>query len=214
MDAVLLSHDQHMDNLDPAGRAFLRRSPVVLTTSSAAGRLGGNAVAVAPWAHVELDRADGGTLRVTAVPALHGPEGSEHLTGEVAGFVLSADDAPTVYVSGDNASLAHVEEIARAFPPIDVAVLFAGGAKSPKLLGDAYLTLNGAMAARAAATLGAPVVVPVHYEGWGHFTEGIDALRRAFEEAGLADRLVVLEPGVENLLGLNRSCSVRHSGRA
>src|SRR5262245_17997154 len=34
-DAVLLSHDQHVDNLDPAGRAFVARSPIVLTTPSA-----------------------------------------------------------------------------------------------------------------------------------------------------------------------------------
>jgi CspA family cold shock protein len=39
------------------------------------------------------------------VPALHGPEGSEHLVGEVTGFVLAGPGLPTVYVSGDNASL-------------------------------------------------------------------------------------------------------------
>jgi L-ascorbate metabolism protein UlaG (beta-lactamase superfamily) len=111
------------------------------------------------------------------------------------GFVLTAAAAPTVYVSGDNASLDRVHEIARRFPAIDVAVLFAGGAKSPKLLGEAYLTLNGEMAAQAAAAVGAPIVVPVHYEGWGHFTEGITELRAAFDAANLADRLVVLEPG-------------------
>ena len=43
IDAVLLSHDQHADNLDPAGRAFLGRSAVTLSTPVAAGRLRGNA---------------------------------------------------------------------------------------------------------------------------------------------------------------------------
>jgi hypothetical protein len=31
--------------------------------------------------------------------------------------------------------------------------------------------------------------VPVHFDSWAHFTEGGDALRAAFEAAGLADRL-------------------------
>ncbi|MFT4307165.1 MAG: MBL fold metallo-hydrolase, partial [Microbacterium sp.] len=39
LDAVLLSHDQHADNLDELGRALLRTVPLVLTTAVAAGRL-------------------------------------------------------------------------------------------------------------------------------------------------------------------------------
>ena len=41
IDAVLLSHDQHVDNLDMSGREFLTQAPLVLTTPSAAARLGG-----------------------------------------------------------------------------------------------------------------------------------------------------------------------------
>lgn len=41
VDAVLLSHDEHDDNLDHVGRAFLSEVPVVFTTVSGAGRLGG-----------------------------------------------------------------------------------------------------------------------------------------------------------------------------
>src|SRR5271168_3151796 len=49
IDAVLLSHDEHPDNLDNAGRALLDTVPVVFTTESGAGRLGGNARGLAPW---------------------------------------------------------------------------------------------------------------------------------------------------------------------
>src|SRR3974390_1053746 len=41
IDAVLLSHDQHSDNLDNSGRAFLKQASRVLTTTSGAERLGG-----------------------------------------------------------------------------------------------------------------------------------------------------------------------------
>ena len=43
IDAVLLSHDQHPDNLDLAGRALLPKARRVLTTKAGAARLGGNA---------------------------------------------------------------------------------------------------------------------------------------------------------------------------
>src|SRR5919206_3614226 len=42
IDAVLLSHDQHFDNLDRAGRALLAQAKRVLTTAAGAARLGGN----------------------------------------------------------------------------------------------------------------------------------------------------------------------------
>ncbi len=194
VDAVLLSHDQHVDNLDTAGRAYLAEVPLVLTTAIAAERLGGVCRAVAEWDHVDLPRPDGGVLRVTRVPAQHGPDGSLHLVGEVAGFVLEGADLPTVYVSGDNASLDVVRAVAVRFGRIDIALIFAGAARTA-LLGDAYLTLTSAQAAEATRILAAPRVVPLHFNSWQHFTEGGEELRKAFADAGLADRLTLLAPG-------------------
>ena len=48
VDAVLLSHDQHPDNLDQSGRAYLAEVPLVLTTPSAAARLAGRVVDCIP----------------------------------------------------------------------------------------------------------------------------------------------------------------------
>jgi hypothetical protein len=45
---VLLSDDQHADNLDHAGRAYLATAAQVLTTQIGAARLGQGAVALAP----------------------------------------------------------------------------------------------------------------------------------------------------------------------
>jgi L-ascorbate metabolism protein UlaG (beta-lactamase superfamily) len=195
IDAVLLSHDHHSDNLDPRGRAFLPRAARTLTTTAGAERLGGNALGLEPWATVELERPDGGAVTVTAVPALHGPEGSEPVTGPVIGFVLASDDVPAVYVSGDNASVDVVRTIAERSGPIELAVLFCGGVSLPSRFDGAYLTLSADNAAQAAAVLGVRAVVPVHFEGWAHFTQGAEELRAAFAAAGLADRLMVPEPG-------------------
>ncbi|MEU5884242.1 MBL fold metallo-hydrolase [Spirillospora sp. NPDC047279] len=194
VDAVLLSHDQHPDNLDTLGRSVLTAAPLVLSTASARERIGDPVRTLPNWDEVEVPRHDGGgVLRVTGVPAQHGPDGTDHLTGEVTGFVLAGDGLPTVYVSGDNASLDVVQRIADRVT-VDIAVLFAGGARTP-LLGDAYLTLPSAGAAEAAAILGARHVVPLHFEQWEHFSQGADTLVAAFREAGLAERLHLPKPG-------------------
>ncbi|SDM25446.1 MBL fold metallo-hydrolase [Nonomuraea jiangxiensis] len=193
VDAVLLSHDQHPDNLDDAGRRFLDQVPLVLSTAAAEARLGGTTRDLPPWTGLTLPRPDGGELRITGVPAQHGPAGSEYLTGEVRGFVLSGEGLPRVYVSGDNASLAVVSDVADHAGPIDVAILFAGHARSPLM--DAYLTLGGEQAVRAAEILAAPTVIPIHVEGWRHLTEGMDAVVDAFARRGLTDRLLILHPG-------------------
>lgn len=191
VDVVLLSHDQHPDNLDAAGRDFCATVPLVLSTTTAAERLGAPARALPIWTHIDLPRPDGvGDLRVTAVPAQHGPDGTEHLTGPVTGFVLHGDGLPTVYVSGDNASLRVVKEIAARFPDVDVAILFGGAARTP-LLGDANLTLDASEMVQATRILGASTVVAVHIDSWAHFTEGLADVRAAFTAAGLTDLLLV-----------------------
>ncbi|WP_327585699.1 hypothetical protein OHA25_00490 [Nonomuraea sp. NBC_00507] len=90
MDVVLLSRDQHPDNLDRAGRAYLTSAPLVLSTGAAAERVGVPVRGLPNWTSVDV----GG-------------------------------------VSGDNASLDVVRAVAERVGPVDVALLFAGGARSP-----------------------------------------------------------------------------------
>jgi len=146
------------------------------------------------WEEILVSRPDGGEVRVTATPSQHGPDGTEGLTGPVTGFVLSASDLPTVYISGDNASMRVVDQVAERFPEIEVAVLFAGAAQTP-LLGEAYLTLTSAEAAQAARRLAARWVIPAHFNSWSHYREGADRPHTAFADAKLSDRLVLLSPG-------------------
>jgi L-ascorbate metabolism protein UlaG (beta-lactamase superfamily) len=189
IDAVLLSHDQHPDNLDHAGRALLERVPVVLSTPDAAARIG-HVTGLAPW-----QRTTVGGVTVTALPARHGPEGAEAVAGQVTGFRLTGDGLPTVYVAGDNAGVDVVQQIADRLGPVDIAILFVGAANVGRF-GDEPMTLTGERAARAAALLQATLVIPVHADGWAHFTEGVPEVVAAFEAAGLADRLRILTPGV------------------
>jgi L-ascorbate metabolism protein UlaG (beta-lactamase superfamily) len=158
------------------------------------------ATGLAPWTSHTVPRPDGGELTVLAVPAVHGPEDGErdaegNINCEVTGFVLSGPGLPTVHISGDNASIRTVAEISRRVPGIDAVVLHAGAARVPARFGGRALTLDGVRAAAAAAILGAPIVIPAHYDGWTHFSEGLDAVEHAFDDAGLSSLLRVTEHG-------------------
>ncbi|QBS43948.1 MBL fold metallo-hydrolase [Nocardia sp. CS682] len=190
VDVVLLSHDEHADNLDNSGREFLKSAQTVLSTPGAAERING-VRGLENWETVTISG-----IRITGVPALHGPEGCEPLTGVVTGFVLQADGQPTVYVSGDNASVDRVAQIVERIGRIDVAVLFVGAANVGHF-GDTDLTLNARTAVQASEVLGDAVIVPVHGEGWVHFSETLDRLRRLFEYAGRDKQLLIPPLGVE-----------------
>lgn len=195
VDAVLLSHDQHLDNLDPAGRAMLSQAKQVLTTPAGAERLGGNARGVSAWQTVTLAAGNGLGMRVTAMPAQHGPADVRPAMGEVNGWIVEWEGQRrgALYVSGDTVLFEGLEEVARRFQ-IGVALLHFGAAHSP-VTGPAVLTLTAAEGARFAAQLREATIVPLHYEGWSHLTEGRSEIERAFTAAGLAHRLHFLPPG-------------------
>ena len=179
VDLILLSHHGHKDNLDYEGLELIAQGIPTLSSQQAAIDLfGGSVIGLDNWETHEI-----GGVTVTAVPALHGPPGSERRTGPVIGFVLQAADEPTIYVSGDNASVALVGQIAERFAPVEIAVLFAGAARIPAI--DAPLTLTSADAVTAAKLLQSSHVVGLHTEDWMHFSESRADLEAAFANTGL-----------------------------
>lgn len=188
VDAVLLSHDQHGDNLDHAGRAFLSRVPRVLTTMEGASRLGGAAEGLSDWQSVTVKGAAGAGVTITAVPAQHGPDGTQEATGPVTGFVITTEDAKTIYVSGDTVPFAGTNEIVLRYAPVDLAILHLGRVRVEPL-GDTPLSMSADDAISYAQALGARNVVPIHFEGWKHFTQGRDAAMRVFGDAKIASRV-------------------------
>ena len=66
VDAVLLSHDHHLDNLDHSGRKFLPKAKQVITTTAGAERLGGNVAGLSNWQSTEIAR-DSRVLRITGM---------------------------------------------------------------------------------------------------------------------------------------------------
>jgi L-ascorbate metabolism protein UlaG (beta-lactamase superfamily) len=194
VDAVLLSHDQHADNLDNAGREFLGSVPRVFTTIVGAKRLGGGAEGLAPWQTVTLSKPDGSSITITAAPARHGPAGIEPFAGEVIGFVLTSkeDETRPIYVTGDTVWYDGVAEVARRFKA-GVVLLFAGAAQTR---GPFHLTMDTNDAVETAQAFPDAAIVPVHTEGWKHFRQSADDLLKTFTTLGFGSRLRLLEPGV------------------
>ena len=198
VDAVLLSHDQHADNLDNAGRAFLASARRVLTTEAGARRLGAQAEGFAPWATTELKGKNGRSLEVTATPARHGPAGIEPLSGDVIGFVLSRQDHAPVYVSGDTTWFDGVAEVARRFK-CGLVLPFAGAAQTR---GPFHLTMDTNDTIETARAFPDALIVPLHTDGWAHFRQSAQDLRASFDTLGFGKRLRLLEPGVATAIDM------------
>ena len=71
IDAVLLSHQQHYDNLDNTGRAMLPQWGKVITTPESAEALGDVAESLETWETTALTNDAGQTIRITGTPAVH-----------------------------------------------------------------------------------------------------------------------------------------------
>jgi len=197
VDAVLLSHDQHADNFDHAGRAYAMQAPRLLTTVVGAKRLGGVAEGLAPGESTKLTNP-AGTLTVTATPARHGPAGIEPLAGDVIGFVLSLAGGRPIYITGDTVWYEGVAEVARRFQA-GLVLLFAGAAKTR---GAFHLTMDANDALDTAHAFPDATIVPLHYEGWAHFSQSGDDLVQSFKALGIGARLRLLEPGVPTAIAL------------
>jgi L-ascorbate metabolism protein UlaG (beta-lactamase superfamily) len=188
IDTVLLSHDQHGDNLDHAGRELLKSVSRTLTTKIGAERLQGNAVGLSPWESIALNDE----VTITSTPARHGPAGFEPISGDVTGFIIATKEIQ-VYLTGDTVFYEGIKEVAEKFQPKYVFI-FAGAAK-PR--GPFNVTMGTNDAIDTAFAFPAATIIPVHFEGWSHYTETGEMLQQSFHALGIADRLKILKAGVK-----------------
>ncbi|WP_114939452.1 MBL fold metallo-hydrolase [Mucilaginibacter endophyticus] len=191
IDVVLLSHDQHGDNLDNAGRALLKQVSKTFTTKIGAERLGGNTIGLAPWESISLND----DVVITGTPARHGPAGSEKLTGDVTGFIVTVAGLQ-IYFTGDTVFYDGIKEVAEKFKP-QYVFIFAGAAK-PR--GPFNVTMGTNDAIDTAFAFPDATIIPVHFEGWSHYTETGEMLQQSFNALGIAGQLKILAPGIKTSL--------------
>jgi L-ascorbate metabolism protein UlaG (beta-lactamase superfamily) len=187
IDAVLLSHDHHADNLDDAGRALLPGAGAVLTTAAGARRLGprlgGSVRGLEPWAATRLEAEGRPTIEVTATPCRHGPPASRPITGDVIGFALTwpGQQHGALWISGDTVLYDGVRSVADRVD-VGTALLHLGGVQFP-VTGPVRYSLTAAQAVEVCGLIRPHTAIPVHYEGWSHFRQGRDVIEKEFGRA-------------------------------
>jgi L-ascorbate metabolism protein UlaG (beta-lactamase superfamily) len=183
IDAVLLTHDHHGDNLDAAGRALLPSAGAVITTVSGARRLGGSARGLEPWQTTLLEAPGRPAIEVTATPCRHGPRGIPFIIGDVVGFALrwAGQEHGALWISGDTILYDGVRELAGRLP-VSTALLHVGAVRFP-VTGPLRYTMTAREAAELCGLIRPRTAIPIHYEGWKHFTQGREDVEREFAAA-------------------------------
>jgi L-ascorbate metabolism protein UlaG (beta-lactamase superfamily) len=182
IDAVLLTHDHHADNLDTAGRALLADVPTVITTTAGARRLGGGStIGLEPWGSTRLEAAGRDPLEITATPCRHGPPLSRPIVGHVVGFALGDPRSQVVWISGDTVLHDDLWQVPDRLD-VGVALLHLGGVRFP-ISGPLRYTMTIDEAVELCGRLQAQAIIPVHYEGWSHFRQGRDAIEQGLATA-------------------------------
>ncbi|KAK8216526.1 beta-lactamase superfamily domain-containing protein [Phyllosticta capitalensis] len=200
IDAVLLSHEDHVDNLDDLGRRLLDGRKVLTTMDGAKNLAPRPGVrGMRPWETITEYEIAGKRFTITATPCKHLPG------GESTGFLLhhdsfgATDGKPNaIWFSGDTVWIPELAEMRNKYHVL-AAVLNLGGAIVPNpfdLEGPQInITMDGKQGACAVREIGADVLVPMHFAEWEHFKQHEKELREAFEAEGIMDKVCWLTPG-------------------
>jgi L-ascorbate metabolism protein UlaG (beta-lactamase superfamily) len=194
IDIVLLSHDQHFDNLDHGGRELLQKVSKSYSTMAAAARMQGTMIGLTTWQTEAVKAPDGTEILITSTPARHGPAAIEALQGDVTGFLLTVKGAHDleIYITGDTTYYEGVAEVARRHHP-QFVFLFAGAAQ---VRGPFNVTMGTNDAMDTAIAFPNATIIPLHYEGWKHYTQNEKDIKKSYEVLGIDQRLRILEAGV------------------
>jgi L-ascorbate metabolism protein UlaG (beta-lactamase superfamily) len=202
IDLILLSHDQHKDNLDEKGRAFTAGFPYVISTPAAAKRMP-NVTGLNTWQTHAVHTPKVPGLQITATPAQHRPGWMpEFISGKVTGFIIeyAGQQDGVLYIAGDTIYFTGIDEVGRRYK-VDTGIFNLGAVQFRYLSGFGKYTMDSKGLIRAASVLQPRKIIPVHHSGWTHFKEQTGALQKVLRENSLTrDRTIFLHPGQRTLI--------------
>jgi L-ascorbate metabolism protein UlaG (beta-lactamase superfamily) len=152
LSGVVISH-RHYDHCDlGAFAAYPDKNVPFAVVRGLADRVRAagfpNVVELNPWESTHL-----GPVRVTAAPAKHG-------VPEVT-FVLQAD-GESVFFGADTLRIAELDEVAKRFPELDLALLPINGLRIRPAL-NRQVVMDAVEAAELTSVLRPRLAVPIHY---------------------------------------------------
>jgi L-ascorbate metabolism protein UlaG (beta-lactamase superfamily) len=201
LDFVLLSHF-HGDHFDQVAQERLDKGTLVLTTPQAAEQLHDlgfhEARGLDTWDTYTLTKGEH-RLRVTACPGRHGPGVTDLVLPDVMGSMLEAEgaDVRTIYVSGDTLVHDDLKQVPQRYPDVDLGLFHLGGTKVLGIL----VTMDAEQGVEAVRLIDPAMAVPIHVDDYDVFTSPLSDFLEAGQEAGLADRIRVVERGETLALG-------------
>lgn len=205
VDLCVLSHF-HGDHWDEVAAAQLPKALPVLSTPQAAEAVQSQGFSrtfpLETWQSVLAERGDQ-WLRITALPARHGPPVVNFALPETMGSMLEwgrtgKPAALRLYISGDTLVYDDLVEISHRFPAIHLALLHLGGTRVMGVL----VTMDGAQGVELVQRVNPQDVIPVHYNDYTVFKSPLaDFLERA-AQAGLSTRVHPLKHGETYSFGI------------
>jgi L-ascorbate metabolism protein UlaG (beta-lactamase superfamily) len=189
LDAVLVTH-LHRDHLDATALELLPRELPVLCQPGDEAALREHGFADV---RVIDDAAALGPVRISRTGGRHGSGEIADRLGPVSGYVLAADDEPTLYIAGDTVWCEPVDEALHAHAP-DVVVVNAGAAQFTTG-GPITMTADDVIAVARHAP--AARVVAVHLEAVNHCVLTRADLHQRIHAEDLHTRVTVPEDGTE-----------------
>jgi len=198
IDLVVLSHF-HGDHFDQLVQEKLDRNIPIVTTEEAAKALADlgfkNRHPLATWDTLAV-RKGSASLRITAMPARHGPPGASAPLPETMGSILefAADKGGgyRMYISGDTLVYEDLDDIPRRYPDIDLALLHLGGTR---ILGVMKVTMDGKDGVKLMQLVAPHHAIPIHYNDYDVFKSPLSEFESEVKAAGLQGKVTILKHG-------------------
>ncbi|MFZ5967738.1 MAG: MBL fold metallo-hydrolase [Bacillota bacterium] len=187
IDAILVTHT-HPDHFDDAAAAFLSKEIPVFCQPEDTEKMRSYG-----FHHVNPIEASysWNSLHIHRTAGQHGTGEIGEKMAPVSGFVLHAENEPSLYIVGDSIWCKEVEDALEQFHP-DITVCFAGSAQFH--VGDP-ITMNAQDIYHVCKKSPETKVVAVHMETWNHCSLSRRNLKSFLEREHLTAQVYVPDDG-------------------
>jgi L-ascorbate metabolism protein UlaG (beta-lactamase superfamily) len=136
------------------------------------------------------------SLRVTSMPAMHGPLLVAAALPDVMGSMLEFRNqrdggSYRLYISGDTLIHEDLKEIPLRYRNIDLALMHLGGTRVLGVL----VTKDAEQGVEALRIIRPDLAIPIHYNDYDVFKEPLEEFVQAVERAGWQDKVRYLDHG-------------------